>query len=147
MADVTLVDPLGRHVTLHDFTWYGHILKRHPEMRPLRDSVDRVRCQPHQRDARMVTTDTLEGTINRTVSYHYDVFSDVLYLRLVADMETPAVGEESDDGLIELRDQRTGRLVGITVVGWWKRFGRDDLPDSIQEIQRRVEPWAGKLAA
>lgn len=95
----------------------------------------------------MVITDTLEGTVNQTLSYHYDVTCDVLYLRLVSDMDTPAVGEENDQGLIEFRDERTGRLVGITVVNWWKRFGRGELPDSIQAIQRHIAPWAGKLAA
>jgi hypothetical protein len=95
----------------------------------------------------VTTTDTLEGTINGSLSYHYDVGNDVLYLRLRADMETPALGEENDDGLIELRDEQTGRLLGITVVNWWKRFGRGALPDSIREIQQRIEPLAGKLAA
>jgi hypothetical protein len=93
------------------------------------------------------TTDTLEGTINGTLSYHYDVGNDVLYLRLIADMETPALGEENEEGFIELREERTGRLLGITVVSWWKRFGRGDLPDSIREIQQRIEPLATRLAA
>ena len=95
----------------------------------------------------MVTTDTLEGTINGTLSYHYDVFADVLYLRLVSEMETPTLGEENDDGLIELRDERSNRLVGITIVNWWKRFGSGPLPDSIREIQQRIEPLALKVAA
>ena len=30
MANRTLIDPLGRNITLRDTTWYGHILKRHP---------------------------------------------------------------------------------------------------------------------
>ena len=45
----------------------------------------------------MVTTDTIEGVINGTISYHYDVFADVLYLRLIADMNTPSIGDENDD--------------------------------------------------
>jgi hypothetical protein len=93
----------------------------------------------------MATTETLEGTINRTVSYHYDIADDVLYLRLVTSREAPALGEESDDGLIELRDEATAELVGITVVSWWKRFGRGPLPDSIREIENRIEPLALKL--
>ena len=32
MADSILKDPLGRTVTFHDRTWFGHILKRHPEL-------------------------------------------------------------------------------------------------------------------
>jgi len=95
----------------------------------------------------MVTTDTLEGTINGTISYRYDVAADVLYLRLIADLETPALGDETDDGLIELREESTGRLVGVTVVSWWKRFGKGNVPDSIRELQTKIEPWAGKIAA
>ncbi len=32
MADTFLIDPLGRQITLHDRTWYGHILPGHPDM-------------------------------------------------------------------------------------------------------------------
>ena len=32
MADTTLTDPLGRDIVLHDRTWYGHIVKGHPDM-------------------------------------------------------------------------------------------------------------------
>jgi hypothetical protein len=32
----------------------------------------------------MIVTDTLEGIIDGTISSHYDVGSDVLYLRLLA---------------------------------------------------------------
>lgn len=32
MADTTLTDPLGRHIVLHDRTWYGHIVKGHPDV-------------------------------------------------------------------------------------------------------------------
>ena len=95
----------------------------------------------------MVTTDTIEGIIDGTISYHYDVFADVLYLRFLADMETPAIGEENDDGDIELHDEKTGRLIGVTIVSWWKRSGRGALPDSIREIQNHIEPLAKKVAA
>lgn len=32
MADAHLVDPLGRTIVLHDRTWYGHIVKGHPNV-------------------------------------------------------------------------------------------------------------------
>jgi hypothetical protein len=32
MTDARLNDPLGRRLVLRDSTWYGHILKGHPEM-------------------------------------------------------------------------------------------------------------------
>jgi hypothetical protein len=95
----------------------------------------------------MVTTETLEGTINSALWYHYDAANDVLYLRVRSTRETPAVGEETDDGFILLRDEQTDQPVGLTIVNWWKRFGQGALPDSIAEIQRRIEPWAQKLAA
>jgi hypothetical protein len=95
----------------------------------------------------MVTTDTLEGIINNAYWYHYDAANDVLYLRLLSTRQTPAVGEETDDGFILLRDEKTDRPVGLTVVNWWKRFGQGALPDSISQIQSRIEPWAKKIAA
>ncbi len=95
----------------------------------------------------MVAIDTLEGTINGTLWYHYDVSSDVLYLRLKSHQDRDTLGEETDDGFILLRDAESQAPVGITVVNWWERFGAGPLPDSITEIQKRIEPWAEKLAA
>ncbi len=95
----------------------------------------------------MVAIDTLEGMINGGLWYHYDVGSDVLYLRLASERDTAAVGEETDDGFILLRSEATARPIGLTIVSWWKRFGQGQLPDSISQIQSRIEPWARKLAA
>jgi hypothetical protein len=61
-------------------------------------------------------------------------------------METSTLGEENDDGSLSCARKRPA-VVGITVVNWWKRFGGGDLPDSIREIQKRIEPLARKLAA
>jgi hypothetical protein len=95
----------------------------------------------------MVTTDTLEGIIDETVHFHYDVFGDVLYLRLLTAMETQTYGDLTDDGDIVLRDQITDAPLGLTVVSWWKRYGHGSLPDSISEIQRHVEPLSKRVAA
>jgi hypothetical protein len=32
VANTVFHDPLGRAITLHDHTWYGHILPGHPEL-------------------------------------------------------------------------------------------------------------------
>ena len=40
MADRALIDPLGRDITLSDRTWYGHIVKGHPEVAAHRDLVE-----------------------------------------------------------------------------------------------------------
>jgi hypothetical protein len=69
----------------------------------------------------------------------------VLYLRLVSFRETPAIGEENSAGSIELRDEKTGNLIGITVVNWWKRFGNGTLPDSIRGIEGMIEPFSTLL--
>lgn len=95
----------------------------------------------------MVTIDTLEGLINQTLWYHYDVGADVLYLRLAAYRDTPTHGEETDDGFVLLRTRDSNQAIGLTIVNWWKRFGQGDLPDSISEIQRQIEPLAGRFAA
>ena len=42
MADANLTDPLGRSIVLHDSTWYGHILKGHPEMARARSFVEQA---------------------------------------------------------------------------------------------------------
>jgi len=42
MSDIFLIDPLGRRITFHDSTWFGHIMKRHPDMRMLRETVQRA---------------------------------------------------------------------------------------------------------
>ncbi len=94
----------------------------------------------------MVKTDTLEGIVNDTLRFHYDMFADVLYLRLVEAEEIDTVGDVTDEGDILLRDETSGRAVGLTVVSWWKRFGQGTLPDSISEIQKQIEPLAKRVA-
>ena len=95
----------------------------------------------------MVVTDTIEGTVDSALWFHYDVTADVLYLRLAAERDTPTFAEETPDGVLMLRRESDDHPVGLTVVHWWKRFGQGKLPDSIKQIQDRIEPWAKKLAA
>ena len=71
----------------------------------------------------MVKVDTIEGTVDDVLWYHYDLAGDVLYLRLSADRDAPTYAEESDDGFLLLRREDADDVVGITVVNWWKRFG------------------------
>ncbi|MCL2648546.1 MAG: DUF2283 domain-containing protein [Phycisphaerales bacterium] len=98
----------------------------------------------------MVKTDTIEGIVggvDQLFRFHYDLTSDVLYLRLLSDEGVATIGELTDEGDILLRQESTDRMVGMTIVSWWKRFGQGILPDSIHEISRRIEPLANKLAA
>lgn len=95
----------------------------------------------------MVVTDTLEGTINQQLWYHYDRVNDVLYLRLVAERSAETVAEETADGLLQLRRADTDKIVGMTVVNWWKRFGQGKPPDSIKELESHIEPWGQRIAA
>lgn len=95
----------------------------------------------------MVTADTVEGVINDTLSFHYDLTADVLYLKLISASETHTYANLTDDGDLLLRDQSTDQPVGLTIVSWWKRFGRGLQPDSVHEIAKLIEPWTDKFAA
>ncbi len=94
----------------------------------------------------MVATETLEGIVNQTFWYHYDVPNDVLYLRLQSERQTETYSEETPDGLLMLHRLDNDSLVGCTVVNWWKRFGSGER-DSIKELERLIEPWSGRLSA
>jgi Protein of unknown function (DUF2283) len=95
----------------------------------------------------MVQTDTIEGILNSSYRFHYDMTADVLYVRQLDAMDSPTIGDLNDDGDIVLRDEKSDRAVGITIISWWKRFGQGPLPDSISEIQKRIEPFANRVAA
>lgn len=95
----------------------------------------------------MVAIETLEALIDDKLWFHYDACADVLYVRIASKRDIETVGEETDDGFVLLREIATDRAVGITIVNWWKRFGKGRLPDSLSEIQHYIEPWARKLAA
>ena len=91
--------------------------------------------------------DTIEGTIPGNLWFHYDVGNDVLYIRLESKRRASTDGEETDDGVVLLRDRRSGKTIGLTVVNWWKRFGKGSLPDSFSEIQKKIKPWGKRIAA
>jgi len=95
----------------------------------------------------MVKVDAIEGTSDNALWYHYDVSNDVLYQRFASERETPTYADEDDAGLIVLRRETDEAVIGLTVVNWWKNFGRGKLPDSLRELERAIEPWTKKLAA
>ena len=95
----------------------------------------------------MDTLETIEGTLKDRLWFHLDVGNDVLYIRLKSKRRTTTVGEETDDGVVLLRDEKSGKPVGATVINWWKRFGKGSLPDSLNEIQKKIEPWRKRIVA
>ncbi|MHC4126916.1 MAG: hypothetical protein ACYTE6_09850 [Planctomycetota bacterium] len=48
MVDRELRDPLGRRITLSDRTWFGHIVKGHPEIAAERRRVEAAIESPQQ---------------------------------------------------------------------------------------------------
>ena len=48
MADSFLEDPLGRRIVLHDRTWFGHVLKGHPEVAPFRALAEAAVLHPFE---------------------------------------------------------------------------------------------------
>jgi hypothetical protein len=95
----------------------------------------------------MVKTDAIEGIVNDRFRFHYDIFADVLYIRLLDTDEVATIADLTDEGDLLLRDDKTNAPVGLTVISWWKRFGQGPLPDSIGKIQNRIEPLAKKVPA
>ncbi len=95
----------------------------------------------------MVITDTLEGTVNHKLWYHYDLATDVLYLRLVDHRSTETAAEETPEGNLLLRRIDNDEVVGLTIVNWWKRFGQGGEPDSIKELERCIEIWGQRIGA
>lgn len=93
----------------------------------------------------MAVIESIEGSAG-SFWYHYDLTGDVLYLRSAAHRETATHGEETDDGFILLRSMDDDRVVGMTVVNWWKRFGTGTLPDSMPHIAAKIDPWAQRAA-
>ncbi len=89
----------------------------------------------------------IEGVVEGTLWCHYDLANDVLYLRLLRDRQASTYSEETEDGYLIVRREDNDEVAGLTVVGWWKRFGTGKLPDSIHELEQAIEPWARKLAA
>jgi uncharacterized protein YuzE len=91
--------------------------------------------------------DTIEGTLPGDLWFHYDVGNDVLYIRIESKRRASTVGEETDDGLVLLREKKGRKPVGITVVNWWKRFGKGSLPDSFTQIQKKIQQLGKRIAA
>lgn len=48
MSDTLIQDPLGREIVLSDRTWFGHILKGHPEMAQHRSLAERAISNPDE---------------------------------------------------------------------------------------------------
>jgi hypothetical protein len=46
MSDTRITDPQGRQITLHDRTWYAHILKVHLELGDCRHLAERAVSAP-----------------------------------------------------------------------------------------------------
>ncbi|MBX3383027.1 MAG: hypothetical protein KF864_05915 [Phycisphaeraceae bacterium] len=98
----------------------------------------------------MAVTDAIEGTIGsgpRALWFHYDITSDVLYLRLAADRTGDTLAEETDQGFLLLRRATDYMPVGLTVTNWWKRFASGTVPDLLSEIGRLIERWAARVLA
>jgi hypothetical protein len=48
MSDRELRDPLGRRITLRDRTWFGHVVKGHPEIAGERSRVETTIENPQE---------------------------------------------------------------------------------------------------
>ncbi len=58
MPDASLTDPLGRTIVLHNHTWFGHIVRNHPDMRPYRRLAEAAITTPIEIRFHPTDTDT-----------------------------------------------------------------------------------------
>lgn len=95
----------------------------------------------------MVATDTIEGTIDNSFWFHYDLANDILYLRMADCSDVQTYADEQEDGSLLLHNLEDDTVVGLTIVDWWKTYGNGDIPDSLRRLEEEIEPFAQKLAA
>jgi len=92
--------------------------------------------------------DAVQGVVGGAIKFHFDLTSDILYLRLLEQAETPAYSEETKDGYFLVRALDTDAVIGMTILGYWEHFGRKALPElSLEELQAMVQEAAGLLSA
>ncbi len=91
--------------------------------------------------------DTIEGVWKDRLSYHYDRFADVLYVARLDALDEEAYGEEDEAGCHVMRSLADNRLVGLTVVGYWRRYGAASLTElRAADLERQLEAHVGELA-
>ncbi len=96
----------------------------------------------------MVITDTIEGIVDQTLWFHYDITNDVLYIHSLDRKDEQTYGEETPEGFILLRTLGDDAVAGIKVVDWWRRFGEGSLRSiTFSALETRIEEWARRLAA
>ena len=79
MANVELTDPLGRRITISNHTWYGHILRAHPELKSERSRIEKAIEKPEK----------IKISITSPEIRHYYISANRtgLYLRVVVDIQ------------------------------------------------------------
>ena len=93
----------------------------------------------------MVTTDTIEGVVNGTLWFHYDLTNDVLYLQLQSTRGQETFGEETPECFTLFRTE-DDKIAGLTIVNYWKQFGTGEVQElTLQGLQNQVEKAAQKL--
>ncbi len=92
-----------------------------------------------------VTVETIEGMIEETCWFQYDMLDDVLYLHLESHRDAPTTGETDKEGARLLRHAETGEPVGLSVFNWWRRFGDGPRPDGLSALCEQIVPWARRI--
>ena len=86
--------------------------------------------------------DTFKGTARGDLVFHFDVPSDVLYLRFASMQGQEVFGEETPDGFVLFRNDRD-EVAGVTILDYWKRFGTGRVDDAtLRGLQASIEARA-----
>lgn len=95
-----------------------------------------------------MAVEIVEGVHGGVLYYHYDVPGDVLYLRLAARRDDEVYGEEDEQGFHVLRSLVDDKVVGLTVIGFWREFGQGQplaQADWQQTMEARVADLGERL--
>ncbi|HLK56274.1 MAG TPA: hypothetical protein VKU00_06905 [Chthonomonadaceae bacterium] len=88
-----------------------------------------------------ICIDTIEGVVDDTLFFHFDLSNDVLYIRRNSTRNQTVYGEETTEGFTLLRTE-DDEVAGLTIVNYWQRFGAGEVQKvTLQDLQQRVEQW------
>jgi hypothetical protein len=78
--------------------------------------------------------ETIAGSIDDGLLFHYDVFADVLYLTVADAAGEESYGEKDERGTHVMCSLRDDRIVGLTLLSFWRLHGQGERA-SLTEVQ------------
>ena len=88
--------------------------------------------------------DTVQGRLPSGAIFHLDADNDVLYVWKDESSRCSTFGEETPEGYTAFHGD-SNELVGVTVVHFWRDFGRGSLEGApLSEIKEVLSSWTAR---